>query len=181
MRNVVVTEYMSLDGVIEEPAWTGPYWNDEIAAFKFDELFSSDALLLGRVTYQGFAKAWPTMTDEQGFADRMNGMPKYVVSTTLTDGEWNNSTVIKGDIAAEVSRLKQEPGQNILIYGSSALVKTLTELNLIDEYRLLVFPVVLGSGQRLFEAGSKTTLKLVNTKPFSSGAIALIYHPAQRS
>ena len=178
MRNVVATEYITLDGVIEEPAWTAPYWNDEIAAFKFDELFASDALLLGRVTYEGFAKAWPSMTDEQGFADRMNSMPKHVASTTLEAAEWNAS-LIKTDVAEEVSRLKQQPGQNLLIYGSGQLVQTLMQHNLIDEYRLLVYPVVLGSGKRLFKDGIAANLKLAETKTFSSGVVALIYHLAQ--
>ena len=178
MRNVVVTEYVTLDGVMEEPGWTAPYWNDEIAKFKFDELFSSDALLLGRVTYQGFAEAWPSMTDEQGFADRMNSLPKYVASTTLEAAEWNAS-LIKGNVAEEVSKLKQQPGQNLLVYGSGELVHALMQHNLIDEYRLLVYPVVLGSGKRLFKDGSTTTLKLVETKTFSSGVVALTYQPAQ--
>src|SRR5205085_8006346 len=126
MRNVIATEYVTLDGVIEEPGWTTPYWNDEIAKFKFDELFASDALLLGRVTYQGFAEAWPSMTDEQGFADRMNSLPKYVASTTLEEAEWNAS-LIKGNVVEEVSKLKQQPGQNLLVYGSGELVHALMQ------------------------------------------------------
>ena len=177
MRKIIASEYVSLDGVMEEPAWTAPYWNDEIAMFKFDELFASDALLLGRVTYQGFAKAWPSMTDEQGFADRMNSLPKYVASTTLDKAEWNAS-LIKTNIAEEITKLKQQPGQDLLIYGSGALVQTLIQHNLIDEYRLLVYPIVLGSGKRLFKDGITTTLKLVETTPFSSGVVALTYQPA---
>ena len=119
-------------------------WNDEIAGFKSDENFASDALLLGRVTYQGFAKAWPTMTGEHGFADRMNSLPKYVASRTLETTEWN-ATLLKGNIADEVSKLKQQPGQNLLVYGSADFVQTLMQHDLIDEYRLLVYPVVLGS------------------------------------
>lgn len=180
MRKVIVTMYVSLDSVMEEPGWTMPYWNDEIAQFKFDELFASDALLLGRVTYQGFAKAWPSMTDETGFADRMNSMPKYVASRTLQEGEWNAS-LIKEDVAEEVVRLKQQPGQDLLIYGSAELVQTLMQHDLVDEYRLLVYPVVLGSGKRLFGEGSAASLKLVDTRTFSSGVVALIYHPAQRA
>lgn len=179
MRKVVATEYVSLDGVMEEPRWTTPYWNDEIAKFKFDELFASDALLLGRMTYQGFAKAWPSMTDEQGFADRMNSLPKYVASRTLDAAEWN-AQLIKGDVADEVARLKQQPGQDLLIYGSGELVHTLMQHDLVDEYRLLVYPVVLGRGKRLFRDGSTATLNLVGTTTFSSGVVALIYHPAQR-
>ncbi len=188
MRKVVVLEYVSLDGVMEDPGgaeqfehggWTIPYWNDEIAKFQSDGLFASDALLLGRATYQEFAKAWPSMTDEAGFADRMNSLPKYVVSTTLEAVEWNNSRLIKGNVAEEVARLKQQPGQDILIYGSGELIHTLMQHDLIDEYRLLVYPVVLGSGKRLFRDGSTTTLKLVETQMFSSGVVALTYQPAQ--
>lgn len=184
MRKVVVSEFVSLDGVMEDPGgaekfehggWTIPYWHDEIGQFKFDELFASDALLLGRVTYQGFAAAWPSMTDEAGFADRMNSLPKYVVSTTLDKVEWNNSRLIKGNVAAEVAKLKQQPGQDILVAGSGELIQTLMQHGLIDEYRLLVYPVVLGSGKRLFKDGSKANLKLVSTKQFSSGVAALSY------
>jgi len=176
MSKVVVTEYITLDGVIEDPTWTGPFWNDEIAKFKFDELFASDALLLGRVTYQGFAQAWPSMTDEQGFANRMNSMPKFVASRTLDTSEWN-ATVIKGDVATQVATLKQQPAQNMLVYGSGELVHTLMQNNLVDEYRLLVYPVVRGSGKRLFKETSAASLKLVETQPFSSGVVALIYQP----
>ena len=177
MSKVVLSEYVSLDGVIENPAWSGPYWNDEISQFKFDELFASDVLLLGHVTYEGFAKAWPTMKDEVGFADRMNRMPKHVATTTLTTPEWN-AQFIKENVAEEVTKFKQQPGQNMLLYGSGNFVQTLMKHNLIDEYRLLVYPVVLGSGQRLFTDESKASLKLVETKTFSSGVVALIYHPA---
>jgi dihydrofolate reductase len=188
MRKVVVSEYVSLDGVIEDPGgaeafehggWTIPYWNDEIAKFKFDELFASDTLLLGRATYQGFAVAWPSMTDEAGFADRMNGLPKYVVSTTLEAVDWNNSRLIKGNIAEEVARLKQESGQDILVFGSGTLVETLLQYNLIDQFNLLVYPVVLGSGKRLFGDASNAALELVETKTFSSGVVLLAYRPAQ--
>lgn len=160
--------------------WHFQFWNEEMGKFKFDELFASDALLLGRVTYQGFASAWPSMTDEEGFADRMNSLPKFVVSTTLEDPlEWNNSTLIKGNIAEEVANLKQQPGQDILIYGSGDLVHTLMQHGLIDQYRLLVHPVVLGSGKRLFKDGSDTTvLRLVETKTFGSGVVVLTYRPA---
>jgi len=180
MRKLIVTEFLTLDGVMEEPAWTAPYWNDEIAKFKYDELFGSDTLLLGRVTYQGFAAAWPSRTDEQGFADRMNGLPKFVVSTTLEKVEWNNSRLIKENIPEEVFRLKQQPGQNILIYGSGDLVQTLMQSDLIDEYWLLVYPIVLGSGKRLFQDESKITLSLKETKTFSSGVVVLCYQPDRK-
>ncbi len=186
MRRVIVSEFVTLDGVMEDPGgaekfehggWTWPYMNEEIGKFKFDELFGSDALLLGRVTYQGFADAWPSRTDEQGFADRMNGLSKYVVSTTLEVVEWHNSRLIKGNVAEEVSKLKQQPGQDILVAGSGALVHALRQHDLIDEYRLLVYPVVLGSGRRLFRYGSNTTLRLEETKTFSSGVVLLRYQP----
>ena len=182
MRKVVVTEYVTLDGVFEDPGgWSFQFWNEEAAKFKFDELFASDALLLGRVTYEGFAKAWPTMKDEAGFAERMNNIPKYVVSTTLKELEWNNSHLIKGNIAEEVVRLKQQPGQDILVAGGGELIHTLIQYGLIDEYKLMVHPVVLGSGKRLFKDGrDKTVLKLVDTKTFSSGIVVLSYQPAAK-
>ncbi len=187
MRKIVVSEFISLDGVIEDPGgaekfehggWTVPYWSDEMAKFKHDELFAIDALLLGGVTYQGFAEAWPSRTGDD-YSDRMNSLPKYVVSTTLGKVEWNNSHLIKANVAEEVSKLKQQPGQDILIFGSSTLVRSLIQRNLIDQYHLQVYPVVLGSGKRLFTDGSNTTLRLVETKPFSSGVVVLIYQPAQ--
>jgi dihydrofolate reductase len=187
MRNVIVTEFISLDGVIEDPGgaeafehggWTMPYWDDEIGKLKLDELFASDALLLGRVTYEGFAAAWPSQADEAGFADRMNNMPKYVASTTLTDPEWNNSTVIEGDVAEAVAKLKEEPGQDILIAGSAQLVQTLREHDLVDEYRLLVYPIVLGSGKRLFGDGGTVSLRPAETKTFDSGVVLVSYRRA---
>lgn len=185
MSKVVVTEFVSLDGVMEDPGgsekfehggWTGPYWNEEIGTFKGEELRACDALLLGRVTYEGFAAAWPGRSDEAGFADRMNSLPKYVASTTLGKVEWNNSRLIEGDVAQHVAGLKQQPGQDMLIYGSGQLVRYLLRHGLIDEYRLLVYPVVLGSGKRLFSDGSATTsLQLVEAKPLGTGVVALTY------
>jgi dihydrofolate reductase len=180
MRKVIVSEFTTLDGVIEAPnKWSFPYWNDEIAQFKHSELFAVDALLLGRVTYEGFASAWPGRTDEQGYADRMNSLPKYVVSTTLKTVDWNNSRLIKGNIAEEVARLKQESGQDVLVFGSGALAHTLLQSNLIDQYHLLVYPIVTGSGQRLFRDGGSAALKLVDTQTFSSGVVLLVYQSAQ--
>jgi dihydrofolate reductase len=183
---VVVTEFVSLDGVIEDPGgsegfehggWTFPYWNDEIAKLKLDEILESDALLLGRVTYEGFAAAWPSMTDEQGFADRMNSLPKFVVSTTLENPEWQNSTVLEGDVAAEVGKLREQPGRDILVAGSRELVQSLAQHDLVDEYRLLVYPIVLGSGKRLFGDGTHVPLKLRETRPLDSGVVLLSYEP----
>jgi dihydrofolate reductase len=181
MRKIVVTEFVSLDGVVEAPnEWSSPFWNDEIAKYKLDELFASDALLLGRVTYQGFAAAWPGRTDAEGFADRMNSLPKFVVSTTLKAAEWNNSTLIKRNVLEEVARLKRQPGLDILIGGSGELVDTLRLNDLIDEYRLLIYPVVVGRGSRLFKEGSNATLRLVDNKALGSGVVALWYAPAVR-
>jgi dihydrofolate reductase len=190
-RRVVVSEFVTLDGVMQGPGgaepgfehagWSMAYWHEEIARFKFDELVASDALLLGRVTYQGFAAAWPSASDEQGFADRMNGLPKFVVSTTLNTVEWNNSHLIKGNIAAEVSSLKQQPGQDILIGGSATLVQTLMRHDLIDEYRLLVYPVVLGSGKRIFKDGTTTTLSLVESRALPTGVVLVRYQLARQS
>jgi dihydrofolate reductase len=186
MRRLVVTEYVTLDGVMQDPGgsgefarggWSRPYWGDDIAKFKFDELFASDMLLLGRVTYEGFAAAWPTMTDEGGFADRMNGLPKYVVSTTLTNPSWTNSQVIRENVIAEIATLKQQDGQDILVAGSGQLVQTLMLGHLIDEYRLLVYPVVVGAGKRLFNSSADAKLKLVEALPFASSVTLLRYAP----
>jgi dihydrofolate reductase len=182
MRKIFATEFLTLDGVMEAPHhWSFQFWSDETTKFKLDELFASDALLLGRVTYEGFAEAWPSRTDEEGFAERMNGLPKYVVSTTLDEVAWNNSHLIKGDVAKEVAALKQQPGQDIAIHGSAGLVRSLMQHGLIDEYRLMVFPVVVGKGKRLFhDEGDKTVLKLVESKTFASGVVVLTYEPAEQ-
>ena len=179
MRNVVVTEFLSLDGVMEEPGWTFEYWNDEIAKFKGDESSASDALLLGRVTYEGFAAAWPESTDEG--AEYFNSVRKYVVSTTLEEPlEWNNSTLIKDDVVAGVTELKQQDGRDIVVHGSATLVQTLMEHDLVDHYRLLIYPVVLGQGKRLFREGIPATLKLLGSRAFSSGVVALVYQPERQ-
>jgi dihydrofolate reductase len=176
MRRIIVTEFLTLDGIMEAPnEWSLQYWTDEIARYKYNELFASDALLLGRVTYQGFAAAWPSMKDEEGFADRMNNLPKFVVSTTLKNVEWNNSKLINGNVAEEVSRLKEQSGQDILIAGSADLIHTLMPCDLIDEYRLLVYPILVGSGKRLFTNENRAALKLVETQSFSSGTVLLRY------
>ncbi len=149
--------------------------------FKVEELFASDAMLLGRVTYEGFAAAWPSMSDEQGFADRMNGLPKYVVSTTLDRDEWNNSTLIKENVA-EVSARNQQPGQDILLADSADLLHTLMQHDLVDEHRFMLQPIVPGSGKRLFRDGIHTmVLKLEGTEAFRSGVVVLTYRPTQRT
>ncbi len=179
VRNVVVTEFLSLDGVMEEPGWTFEYWNDEIAKFKGDESSASDALLLGRVTYEGFAAAWPESTDEG--AEYFNSVRKYVVSTTLEEPlEWNNSTLIKDDLVARVTELKQQDGKDITVHGSATLAQTLMRHDLVDRYRLLVYPLVVGRGKRLFEEGVPTTLKLLEARSFGSGVVALVYEPERQ-
>lgn len=178
MRKLVVTEFVSLDGVMDTPFWTAPYWNDEIAQFKGEESLTGDALLLGRVTYQGFAAAWPESKDEG--ADYFNNVAKYVVSTTLDKAEWNNSTLIKDNIVEEIAKLKQQDGKDIVVHGSATLVQTLIQHDLVDSYRLLVYPVVLGKGKRLFQANTMATLTLVDARSFSSGVAALIYAPERK-
>jgi dihydrofolate reductase len=178
MRNIVVTEFLSLDGVMEAPSWTFKYWNDEIAKFKGEESTASDALLLGRVTYEGFAAAWPQSKDEG--APYFNGVRKYVVSKTLNKAEWNNSVIIKDNVVEEIKKLKQQEGNDITVHGSGALVQTLIEHDLVDRYRLLVYPLVLGTGKRLFPEGTTATLKLVKAQSFSSGVAALIYEPERK-
>jgi dihydrofolate reductase len=184
---IVVTEFVSLDGVMEDPGGAENFkhggWSfatsrgDEGDKFKLDEAFASEALLLGRVTYEGFAAAWPSMEGE--FADKFNTMPKYVVSSTLEEPEWNNSTVLKGDVAEAIAKLRQELDGEIVVHGSALLVQTLFEHDLVDELRLMVYPVVLGSGKRLFgETGDKKPLRLVDSKVVGDGVAILTYEPA---
>ena len=190
MRRVIVSEFVSLDGVIEDPGGAGELdrggWSfrsdrgAEGDKFKDDELASADALLLGRITYEAFAAAWPHMEEQTGeYGARMNGYPKYVASTTLQEPlEWNNSTLLEGDIAEGVGRLKQQDGKDILIFGSGKLVRTLMEHDLIDEYRLMVFPTFLGAGKRLFgETSDAAALRLVDAKP-AGETLILIYEPS---
>ena len=179
MRRIVVSEFVTLDGVMEDPGGAEDFdrggWafqferGPEGDKFKLDEVLEADALLLGRKTYEGFAKAWPTVTDEVGFAEKMNSMPKYVVSSTLESADWNNSTVINGDVVEEVAKL----GGNILVAGSAQLVQTLMDHDLVDEYRLMIYPVLLGSGKRLFKDGvDQTALQLVETN--QTGQVATV-------
>jgi dihydrofolate reductase len=157
--------------------WTFPYWNDEIAAFKGEETDAADALLLGRVTYEGFAAAWPNSPDEG--APYFNSVRKYVVSNTLEKAEWNNSVIISGDVVREIQTLKQSVGRDIMVHGSGNLVQTLLQHGLVDRLHLLVYPVVLGTGKRLFADGTTATLQLLETRRFSSGVTALIYAPVR--
>src|SRR6266540_2417140 len=188
MGRIVVTEFVSLDGVIEDPGGAENFrhggWSFEITRgdegdkFKLDETFSSEALLLGRVTYEGFAEAWPSREGE--FADKFNNMPKYVVSSTLEEPEWNHTTVLKGDVANEVSKLRQGADGDVVVHGSAQLVQTLVEHDLVDELRLMVFPVVLGTGKRLFgETSDKKRLRLVDSQTVGDGVAILIYQPAE--
>jgi len=190
MGRIVVTEFVSLDGVMEDPGGAESFrhggWSfafsrgDEGDKFKLDEAFSSEALLLGRVTYEGFAEAWPSREGE--FADKFNTMPKYVVSSTLEEPEWNNSTVLKGDVVEEVAKLRQEQDGDIVVHGSARLVQTLVEHDLVDEFRLMVFPDVLGSGKRLFgELSDKKALRLVDSRVVGDGVAILIYEPASEN
>jgi dihydrofolate reductase len=188
MGTIVVTEFVSLDGVMEDPGGSENFkyggWTFEIPRgdegdkFKLDETLGSDALLLGRVTYEGFADAWPSR--EGDFADKMNAMPKYVVSSTISEPQWDNSTVLKGDVAEEVAKLKEKHDGEIVVHGSAQLVQTLLEQELVDELRLMVFPVVLGSGKRLFgETSGKKPLRLVDSKIVGDGVAILVYRPAR--
>lgn len=177
MGKLTVAEFLSLDGVMAAPTWTFPYWHTAIAHFKYAELVAGAALLLGRKTYEGFAQAWPARAGVDDYANRMNQLPKHVVSSTLRHAPWQNSTIINGDVAAAIQHLKAQPGGNLLVFGSGTLVTYLTAQRLVDEYRLLVYPVVLGKGQRLFGEGNNLRLKLIESHPFASGVTALIYQP----
>jgi len=178
MRTLIVTEFVSLDGVIENPGWTFPYWNDTISNFKAEETSSGEDLLLGRITYQGFAAAWPNSKDEG--APYFNNARKYVASNTLDTLEWNNSVLIKGSATEEVAKLKQGDGSDIVVHGSGKLADSLIQNNLVDRIRLLVYPVVIGKGQRLFADGTTAKLNLVETREMGSGVVALIYEPIQK-
>ena len=182
MGKLIVTEFITLDGVVEDPAWSFEFnRGDEGEEYKGDELKAADAQLLGRITYEGFAKAWPTMQDTGWFGDKMNGMPKYVVSTTLTDAAatWNNTTVIRDSVENRIAQLKKEVDGDILVAGSANLVQTLAQHDLVDEYHLMVYPLVLGKGKRLFNEGlPKTALKLVDTRHLGpDGVLILTYRP----
>jgi dihydrofolate reductase len=174
MRKIVHAVYVSLDGVIDEPMWTGPFFNDELGALQRQQLFASDALLLGRVTYEAFAHVWPTMTDDDGFAERMNTMPKYVASRTLEEPTWA-ATFLRDDAVAEVERLKKEDGGDLLVYGSAMFADVLTEAGLIDEYKVMLFPTVVGTGTRLFQGASVERLALRNVVTTSTGVAMLTY------
>ena len=186
MGKIVVTEFISLDGVMEDPggsenaghgAWTFEFDRGEDGdRFKLDELREAEAQLLGRVTYEGFAAAWPSMEDEAGFAEKMNSMPKYVFSSTLQEASWSNSTILSGDFAGEIGKLKEEVDGTILVAGSAQLVQGLVETDLLDELRLMVFPVLLGSGKRLFDETSREhRLRLTESGTVGEGIATLVF------
>lgn len=183
MRKVIVSEFVTLDGIIEAPEkWQSPYLSDDVVETIQAQILAYGAMLLGRVTYEEFAAYWPSQTkNEFGIADKLNSMPKFVASSTLEKVDWNNSRLIKENVVEEISKLKQQSGGNIQMTGSATLVQALMQTDLIDEYRLMVYPVVLGSGKRLFRNGSeKKILRLVETKSFSSGVVVLTYQPIQQ-
>ena len=183
MSRIVVSEFVTLDGVMEDPGGAEAFdrggWafqferGAEGDKFKLDELLNASALLLGRKTYEGFAAAWPERSDDAGFADKMNSMPKYVVSSTLRDPTWANTTVLSGDVASSLAKLKDEVDGDILVAGSCRLVGALVERDLVDEYRLMVFPVILGAGKKLFgDTAKASALTVVESKP--SGEVVLL-------
>ena len=187
MGRIVVTEFVSLDGVMEDPGGAESFkhggWSfefnrgEEGDKFKLDETLSAEALLLGRRTYEGFAAAWPSRDGE--FADKFNMMPKYVVSSTLTDPEWNNSTVVSGDVPAAIAKLKRDQEGDIVVHGSAQLVQALIEHDLVDELRLMMFPDILGSGKRVFgETSDKKAWRLVDSQVVGDGVSILVYQPA---
>jgi dihydrofolate reductase len=186
-RKVIVADYVSLDGVIEDPVgmensglgdWTGPFSRGpEGDKFKHEELFACEALLLGRVTYDAFAAVWPSVKDDAGFAERINGMPKFVASNTLQRAEWNNTAILSDDAVEKVRALKEQSGGDILIYGSASLVHGLMPHGMIDAYNLMIYPTVLGTGKRLFPEGVAVRLELVETRRFGDGIVLLRYIP----
>jgi dihydrofolate reductase len=188
MGKVYVTEFVSLDGVFEDPGGSEDFehggWSfkfsrgEEGDRFKLDETMGTDALLLGRVTYEGFAEAWPSREDEAGFADKFNSMPKYVVSSTLEDPEWNNSMVIGTDLETEVPKLKEEHDGYIGVHGSGQVARALLDADLVDELRLMVFPVVLGKGRRPFDGADMHALKLADSRTVGDGVLILTYERA---
>lgn len=178
---LVATEYLSLDGVFEEPGhWSIPFFSDDVGQFKYAELQESDALLLGRRTYEGFAAAWPSMEEATGdFGVKMNTMPKYVATSTLEPLDWAGSVRLEGDVVDAVAALKEKPGRDLLLAGSAQLFTTLHNAGLVDVYRMMVHPIVLGSGDRLFLADTdRRTLALTSAKTYESGIVVLEYERA---
>ncbi|MBZ0301619.1 MAG: dihydrofolate reductase family protein [Anaerolineae bacterium] len=184
MGKIIVSEFMSLDGVIEAPeTWHFPYLSDEMGAYSAAQINGSDAFLMGRVTYDNFAGFWPTQThNEFGFADKLNNAPKFVVSTTLLKADWNHTTLINRNVVESITRLKQQVSGNIGITGSATLIQTLMQADLVDQYQLLIHPIVVGKGKRLFQEGIATLpLKLVETRTFPNGVVLLVHQPAREA
>ena len=181
MGKLIATEFMSVDGVMEAPdQWHFPFFTPEMGQFKVQELWKTDALLLGRVTYESFAGAWPNQPDDDPFAAKFNSMPKYAVSTTLDSVDWNNTHLIKEDVADEVRKLKSLYDQDIAIHGSAQLVNSLAKEDLIDEYRLMIHPIVVGHGKHLFQDGLiDKPLKLIDSIFYDNGAMVLTYEPVR--
>lgn len=194
MRNIIVSEMLTLDGVMQAPGgpdedreggfeqggWVWPYFHEGYADTVEDGLSSSDALLLGRKTYEIFAAYWPTATDEAELADLMNSIDKYVASRTLDEVEWQNSTLLEGEVETAVTELKEQPGEDIRVIGSGKLVQTLMQHDLVDEYQLMIHPLVLGSGKRLFgDESTQTDLQLVDMETTGTGVVVLTYEPAE--
>lgn len=181
MRKVIVSTYATLNGVIENPQdWSFDYFDEEAAQFAYDQLFAADALLLGRETYESFAEAWPARSD--AFADRINSMEKYVVSTTLAEPlPWGPAKLLSENVAEEVAKLKQQPGQDILIYGTGRLTHTLLQHGLLDEHHLWIIPVIWENGRRLFEGMDSYKLELVEAKTLPSGTVILCHRPAKQA
>lgn len=195
MRKIIVAEFVSLDGVMQAPGgaeedmdggfahggWTMPYWHDDMGVTLFEEINKADTLLLGRRTWEGHAAAFEPAPADDPFASLLNGLKKYVVSTTLTSADaWRNSTIISKNVAEEARKLKEQPGKDIYVDGSSVLVHTLAQADLVDEYSLLVFPLVLGSGKRVFPDSLYAGLKLIETKTFPSGVVLMRYQPDRK-
>ena len=195
MRKLIVSEFVSLDGVMQAPGgaeedtdggfkyggWTMPYWHDDMGVAIFEDINQADTFLLGRKTWQGHAAAFEPAPAEDPFAGMLNGMKKYVVSTTLKSPEaWRNSTIIRENVVDEVHKLKEQPGKAIYVDGSSKLVHTLLQADLVDEYHFLVFPIVLGSGKKVFPDGFNTGLKLIESKAFPSGVMLMRYQPDKK-
>ena len=195
MKKIIVAEFVSLDGVMQAPGgaeedteggfthggWTMPYWHDDMGATLFEEISKADAFLLGRKTWQGHAEAFEPAPADDPFAGLLNNLRKYVVSTTLKSADaWRNSSIIRENVVDEVRKLKDQPGKDIYVDGSSVLVHTLAQADLVDEYHLLVFPLVLGSGKKVFPDGYTSGLKLIETKPFPSGVVLMHYRPERK-
>jgi dihydrofolate reductase len=189
VAKIIVSEFLSLDSVMEGPGpddpfkragWSAGYGGKDFLDFKLKELFDSGALLMGKVTYQGFSSVWPNRKDDMGFSDAMNSVPKYVVSNSLTDPVWNNTKVISGDVVAEIKKLKATLDKDILVYGSSVLAETLFNEGLVDDVNLIFFPVVVGEGKKMFKDGESFTLDLVETRAMEPGAVLLQYNVVKK-